>query len=165
MNCHSQVSICVSSTISYVTARRARMDVAIASAAQVHRSSFAGASLRGSRFDAAVIEDCDLSRANLDARSGMLAVPPLHLAGGLADQCKLCGTASLRAIFADVAFQIPFASTAPTRIETSTQFHQCDLRGTSWSGRDLSRVAFIDCQLDGIHGDVTGLAEREDRAR
>ena len=71
-------------TVAQVSARRARLDMANASSAKIARSCFDSASLRRGVFDDAVLEECDLSRTNLQGTTWRGAtVSRCHFAGAV----------------------------------------------------------------------------------
>jgi uncharacterized protein YjbI with pentapeptide repeats len=140
-------------TITHVSAKGARLECADVTNAKLLRSTFEGASLRVSRLDDAELEECNLSRANLEGASWRDAtLTRCWAARAVFLNAHLERTRFVDCDLRDVDFQ------GATDIATfDVEFRNCDLRGTNWSGRDLSRVTFRGCRMYGIHGAATGL--------
>jgi hypothetical protein len=143
-----------------VTARRGRCDAADASSTRWLRCDLDSCSLAMAVFTGGALERCDLSRANLEGTSWHRAT----LSHCLLTRARLCDARLDRAVFVDcdlrgVSFEIvrspDVASLAGAR------FARCDLRDTSWAGRDLSGAVFTECDLAGAHGVVSPEAEVE----
>lgn len=142
-------------TIAHVSAKGARLECAEATKAKVVRSSFEGASLRMGIFDGAELEECNLSRANLEGTSWRGA----RLTRCWAARAVLLNAHLERTRFVDCDLRdVDFQGSADITT-LDVEFWNCDLRETNWSGRDLSRVTFRRCRMYGIHGSVTGLDE------
>jgi hypothetical protein len=134
-----------------VTARRARCDAADASSTRWVRCDLESCSLAMSVFTGGTLERCDFSRGNLEGTSWHRAT----LSHCMLTRARLTDARLDRAVFADcdlrgASFEIvrspDVASLAGAR------FERCDLRDTSWTGRDLSGAVFTECDLAGAHG-------------
>jgi uncharacterized protein YjbI with pentapeptide repeats len=134
-----------------VTAQRARLDGADASSTRWLRCELAGCSLMMAVFTGGALERCNLVRANLDGTSwhraalSHCALPYARLTDARLDRAAF-SDCDLRGACFDIVRSPDVASLAGAR------FERCDLRETSWAGRDLAGAVFTDCDLAGAHG-------------
>jgi uncharacterized protein YjbI with pentapeptide repeats len=134
-----------------VTARRARCDAADASSTRWLRCDLDGCSLAMAVFTGGTVERCNLSRANLEGTSWHRAtlshcmLPRARLADARLDRAVF-SDCDLRGASFDIVRSPDVASLAGAR------FERCDLRDTSWGGRELSGAVFTECDLVGAHG-------------
>jgi len=140
-------------TVMHVTARRTRLDDTDATKARIVHSCFEAASMRASTFDGAVIEDCDLSKANLEGT---------RWRGTSLTRCLASGTSFLHADlegaqFVDCDLRDADFQGSPDMSMRGVSFLRCNLAESNWGGRDLSGVSFVDCRMYGIHGRASGL--------
>ena len=140
-------------TIARIRAQRAQLDGADATDARIHRSSFAAASLRGARLVNTILADCDLWQADLEGAFLVgTRIARCNLAGAVLKDAHLPMARFVGCDLVAADLQAPLMANVD-----STYFVDCDLRGTDWSGRDLSRTSFYKCKLHGAHGIVGGL--------
>jgi len=137
--------------LSDLTARRAACDAADARSTRWLRCRLDDSSLAVAVFSGSTLEHCDLSRANLEGTSWHRAT----VAHGVLPRASLADARLDRAVFSDcdlrgadlrLVRQPAVASLAGAR------FVRCDLRDTSWAGRELGGATFVDCKLFGAHG-------------
>ncbi len=106
-------------------------------------------------FDGASIDETDLQRAMLDRSSWAHAT----VIAAAFDDARF-GNANLDdARFVGCTFRRTSFQPVSTRIAASTRavFEDCDLRGASWTGRDLTGASFIRCKFAGTLGKPLGL--------
>src|SRR4029078_7762450 len=102
-------------------------------------------------FTGGTLERCDLSRASLQGTSwhratlSHCALTRACLTDARLDRAVF-GDCDLRGASFDIVRSPDVASLAGAR------FDRCDLRDTSWAGRDLSGGVCTDCDLVGAHG-------------
>lgn len=130
---------------------RANLGSASFRGAIIDAGSLANATLDLAKFDDATIEGTAFTEASLDRSQWLLAkVSKADFAEATFGNATLDGAVFVRCDFRGASFG-PLAP-RPDPTTRGTRFEECDLRGTSWSGRDLSGAVFIRCKLDGIEG-------------
>jgi uncharacterized protein YjbI with pentapeptide repeats len=120
-----------------------------------------GARQRAAAFDNAVVEDCDLTCANLE-RTTWYGAQILRCAAASAIllDARLGLATFVDCDLRDADFQAMQHADAKGAV-----FLRCDLRNSQWHGRTLDGVSFVDCKLHGVRGapDLEGAAiERPD---
>lgn len=134
-----------------VTARRARLDGADARSTRWLRCDLSASSLAMAVFAGGALEHCDLSRAILDGTSwhratlSHCALAAASLTDARLDRAVF-SDCDLRGARFDIVRSPDVASLAGAR------FDRCDLRDTSWAGRELSGAVFTACDLVGARG-------------
>lgn len=131
-----------------VNARRANLQGASAVESRWSRVSFAGAAMAHIDLQAALARDCDFTGADLTGA---------RWEGGTVIRCcfagaRLTNLRAARALFLDCDFRRADWSATQDVTRWSmldVQFRNCDLRGSSWAGRSMTRVHFVDCEHDG----------------
>jgi uncharacterized protein YjbI with pentapeptide repeats len=137
--------------VTRVSAQGARLDWIDAVGANIVQCRFETASMAMAILDDVMLEDCDLSRINLQRASLRGANMVRCRAGG----SVLADTRLNHAVFTDcdlrgADFSVRRAASILTVV--GARFVRCDLRETNWSGRCLNDVSFIDCKFYGAHG-------------
>lgn len=145
------------STLTRISARQALLDHANLAGSHISYCSMNEARLRAADLSMAKLEESTLTGANLE-RS--------RWSGAQVQRCKAArsffGAARLHnALFEDCDFQYADFQGFVDETNRGLTLIRCDLRGTSWHGRSLAGVSFIECKLHGISGGV----ERIDRAK
>lgn len=148
-----------------VSARRSRLDAVDLSLARLSRCRFKLSSMIAADLDAAELTEVDLSGAVVRNSNWQRAlVRSCSFAG--AD----CRDANLEnAWFSDRSFRgCDVSLTCAERGAPSSvgaRFIRCDLRGTTWSNRDLAGATFIDCAFHAACGTAgLGSGVRIDKA-
>lgn len=133
------------STVAHLSAVGARVDGLDATAARIVLSRFHRASLRRSRLADAMIEDCDFSLANFEQSDwGSATVIRCNLAGVVLFDSRL------EARFVDCNLRgADLQAYTRSVAGVGAEFIRCNLRDTTWTGRDLSCISLVDCQIDG----------------
>lgn len=107
--------------------------------ANVAIGKFEDAIIVGGRFDRAFLDRCSFRRANV---------------GGVSFRDADFGnTAFDDAVFCDCDLRgASFSLRTPRLLGTmvKTRFERCDLRDTTWEGRDIGEAVFIDCKPHGF---------------
>lgn len=134
-----------------VTARRARIDAADARSTRWLRCDLSACSLAMAVFTGATLEHCDLSHAGLQGTSWHRAtLSHCALSRAPATDARLD-----RAVFTDCDLRgarFDIVRSPDVASLAGARFDRCDLRDTSWAGRDLSGAVFTSCDLTGAHG-------------
>ena len=142
----SRIVLC-GATLTEISAQRAGWEAADARSTRWERCRLEAASLATAVLSGSTFEHCDLSCANLEATSWQRATVS-HCA---MSRAVLIDARLDHAVFSDcdlrgADFAIAHAPSAAAPV--GTRFVRCDLRDTSWRGRELSAATFVDCKLE-----------------
>jgi uncharacterized protein YjbI with pentapeptide repeats len=122
--------------------------------ARLDRAFLVRANMTLAVFDNASLHETDLQHAELDRSSwrGMTATEG-RFDDARFGNANLDGSRFVRSTFCRADFRPRSA-----RITASTRavFEDCDLRGTSWHGRDLTGASFVRCSFAGTLGKPLG---------
>jgi uncharacterized protein YjbI with pentapeptide repeats len=138
-------------TLSDITAQRARLDGADASSTRWLRCELASCSLAMTVFTGGALERCNLTRANLEGTSWHRAT----VSHCTLSHARLTDARLDRAVFSDCDLRgasLDIVRSPDVASVAGVRFERCDLRDTSWGGRDLAGAVFSDCDLAGAHG-------------
>lgn len=119
--------------------------------ATIKTGSFAAAAMALAKLEDAVVEGAGFEGADLDRSQWQTA----RVEGARFDDARfgnaaLDGATFVRCSFVAADFGPTTASPAATTM--GALFEDCDLRETSWDGRDLSGAKFVKCRMAGVSG-------------
>ena len=138
-------------TLTRVRARGAGFASAMIAGTTLTGCDFSGAGMSIAKLGDATIDSCDFSAANLERTTWYRSkVSRCTFAGAVLTDAGLD-----HAEFTDCDFRgadLGIVQEGLLGSSFSAVFTRCDLRDTSWQGRDLYRVRLIDCRLAGAHG-------------
>ena len=138
-------------TLTDITAQRARLDGADASSTRWLRCELGNCSLAMAVFTGGALERCNLLRASLEGTSWHRAT----LSHCILAHARLTDARLDRAVFSDCDLRgasMDIVRSPDVASLAGARFERCDLRDTSWGGRNLSGAVFTDCDLAGAHG-------------
>jgi uncharacterized protein YjbI with pentapeptide repeats len=134
-----------------ITARRARLDVADARSTRWLRCDLSASSFANAVFAGSTLERCDLPDAILVGTSWHRAT----LSHCTLARARLTDARLDRAVFSDCDLRgarFDIVRSPDVASLAGARFDRCDLRDTSWAGRELSGAVFSDCDLVGARG-------------
>jgi uncharacterized protein YjbI with pentapeptide repeats len=102
-------------------------------------------------FTGGALERCNLTRANLEGTSWHRAT----VSHCTLSHARLTDARLDRAVFSDCDLRgasLDIVRSPDVASVAGVRFERCDLRDTSWGGRDLAGAVFSDCDLAGAHG-------------
>jgi hypothetical protein len=110
--------------------------------------------LSGAAFDRTVFDRCDFARANLRRTSWRGAkLIACTMSGALLADSVLVGAEFVDCDLRSVDLSASKLGAAASMF--GARFMRCDLRWTSWRGRDLSGVELVGCKVFGVFGAPT----------
>lgn len=117
--------------------------------------------MHGASFLDALIERTDFTYSNLNnTRWQATQVRRSFLRDSSLAGARFAGTTFIDCNLRRADFSIA-PGLEPKDVSVSgVEFTRCDLRGVNWSGRDLSQMKMIDCELDGLRGADSLLSHR-----
>lgn len=143
----------VGATLLDVTAQGVNLAHARASGSRFSRVTMRESTLRGIKLNESLLEDSAFDRADLDRSrwDGAIAIR-CSLAGASLVDCSIGEALFIECDLRGANLSVVNAGALPRTAQA--RFIRCDLRETSWRGRDAQHVSLIDCRLHGLIGFV-----------
>lgn len=131
--------------------REANATSLLLTGATIAGGSFEKSALVGASFERATVDGTSFRDANLDrSKWAGASVSAASFALAMFGNARLDGAHFRGCSFVQADFRpLSDLHAAPT---AGAVFEDCDLRGTSWAGRDVSNATFVRCKLAGASG-------------